>query len=390
MSTPNSEQGLLSKGTKLNLILLCIGFLLGVLIYLTESLTSVVVLLAATLLLSYLLLGPVHIIERQLNRIQRDGKPFFSLPMQRTLAIFIIYLLCFGMVILITLKVAPPFVTQAKEFAHDIPQYVTRLQTAMTSPVRNSNMWLLPKTVSGFHQQLLSTTSSHLMQKIMAAYGQYAARLGSYLLDIGTLALSGLIYGLTTLVLVFIVLQDGMQLKKGFVELLPNQVEYGVDQFLERFHRHSYHFIKSQAIMSLLAGSMIYLLLTLLDSKYALLLGVFYGVVSILPVIGPWLGLIALSGFILFGEHPGQIIAVVLYVGTFYTLKTYWLWPQMMTRPSDTHPVIFIITFLACLRIAGPLGVLLAFPISSLLGVTFDYLRELAAKESAISLDGSI
>lgn len=390
MSNPNNGQGLLSKSTKLNLILLCIGFLLGVLIYLTESLTSVAVLLAATLLLSYLLLGPVHIIERQLNRIRRDGKTFFSLSMQRTLAIFLVYILCFGMVILITLKVAPPFVTQVKEFAHDIPQYVTRLQTMMTSPVRNPGMWFFPNAVSGFHQQILSTTSTHLIQKIMEAYGQYAARLGVYLLDMGTLALSGLIYGLTTLVLVFIVLQDGMRLKNGFVELMPNQMEYGVDQFLERFHRHSYRFIKSQAIMSLLAGSMIYLLLTLLDSKYALLLGVFYGVVSILPVIGPWLGLIALSGFILFGEHPGQIIAVVLYVGTFYTLKTYWLWPQMMSRPSDTHPVIFIITFLACLRVAGPLGVLLAFPISSLLGVTFDYLRELPAKETPLSIEGRI
>jgi predicted PurR-regulated permease PerM len=215
-----------------------------------------------------------------------------------------------------------------------------------------------------------------LGKNIAATFSQYLSKLGGYLIDIGTLALSGLIYTLTMLVLVFILLQDGSQLKKGFVELMPSRFEGLVSEFLGRFHKHAYRFIQAQALFSFIAGTAIYLFLLFIGSKYALLLGVFYGIVSLVPIIGPWVGLLALIGFIAFGEHPERALPLVLYAGLFYVLKTYWLWPRMLSKHSDIHPVIFLIMLIASVRLAGALGVLLAFPLACVLGVLFDYLQE--------------
>jgi len=376
MPEPNSETNLLSSLSKNNLILLCLAFLVAVLIFLVESLPDIVVLLAATLLVTYLLRGPVLLVEKGLAHIRKQDKPVLSPGLQRTLAIILVYLSLIGIIILSALGVIPPLVAQMQEFARDIPQYLERLQNPASS-----TMLPIPKLLLPAQQQWIAST--HLMQKIAIAYSQYLSRLGEYLLNIGTSALSGLIYTLTMLVLVFILLQDGTQLKKGFVELMPNRVEGLVSSFLSRFHRHAYRFIQAQALISLLAGSMIYLLLMLLDSKYALLLGVFYGLVSLIPVVGPWIGLLALIGFIAFGEHPDRILPLVLYVGVFYFFKAYWLWPRILPKQVDIHPIIFLVMLLVSIRLAGVLGILLAFPLASVLGVAFDYLQEASEKSPA-------
>jgi predicted PurR-regulated permease PerM len=372
MSDSTSESKLLSSLSKNNLILLCIAFLIAVLIFLVESLTDIAVLLAATLLVAYLLMGPMYAIEQLLSRIRKNGKPFFSPGLQRTFAILLVYLSLAGIVAITAIQVIPYLALQVQEFADDIPQYLQRLQNPQIQTLP------MPQTLLPTDKQWMATTSTHLVQKIAAVYSQYLSKLGSYLINIGTSALSGLIYTLTMLVLVFILLQDGAQLKRGFVELMPNRIEHSVSRFLSRFHRHAYRFIQAQALVSFLVGTMIYLFLLLLDSKYALLLGVSYGLVSLIPVIGPWIGLLALIGMVAFGEHPERVLPLIFYVGAFHCLKTYWLWPRMLPKHADIHPVIFLVVLLASIRLAGPLGVLLAFPLASVLGVAFDYWREAA------------
>lgn len=376
MPNPTSENSILSSLSRSNLILLCIAFLLAVGIFLMESLTDIAVLLAATILLAYLLMGPMLAIEQLLSGLEKKGKPLLSPGLQRTLAILLVYLSLAGIVIITAIQIIPYLALQVQEFAHDIPQYLQRFQKPPNHALP------LPQTLLPTNQQWMTATSTHLAQKIAGVYSQYLSKLGSYLINIGTSALSGLIYTLTMLVLVFILLQDGAHLKKGFVELMPNRIEDSVSEFLSRFHKHAYRFIQAQALMSFLVGSMIYMFLLLLGNKYALLLGVSYGLISLIPVIGPWVGLLALIGLIALGEHPERVLPLIFYVGAFYCLKAYWLWPRMLPKRSDIHPVIFLVVLLAAIRLAGPLGVLLAFPLASVIGVAFDYWREASNSHS--------
>jgi predicted PurR-regulated permease PerM len=162
---------------------------------------------------------------------------------------------------------------------------------------------------------------------------------------------------------------------------MPSHLETPVAEFLERLHMQFYRFVKGQVLMSLISGSLVYLLLHLLDIKYALLLGLSFGLVSILPVIGPWLGLIPITLILAFSNHLMYILQVLLFAGIFYLVKTYWLWPKLVDRRFNIHPIIFILTFLACLKLVGYLGILLSFPLASLLGVWFDVLRARQVKE---------
>lgn len=396
--------GLLSPTTRLNLILLCILLLLCFGIILTEFLTSIILMLAASLILTYILLGPVTCIEKIMNWL-RDRYPKLSWLPLRALSILVVYLLFFTLLSVSVIRIAPPLAMQIKGFARDLPAHLSRFaevrrQVIRPSPVPNplniqnspkpplaptakesrptpENLPILRQKPSEKRQssRLFSDTYVMTLERLAGHYQQYMSRLGGLLLDLGTLTLSGLIYILTTLVLVFYLLHDGRVLKENVMEMIPARHEEAVSRFVNRLHMQFNSVIQGQVLMSFLAGGLMYLMLLLLDIPYSLLLGVFFGLASILPVIGPWIGLLPVVTFIGFSRHPDDILQVMLGLGLFYVTKAHWLWPKLIHRKYDVHPILFILTFVACLRLVGPLGILLSFPLAGILGAFAHTLR---------------
>jgi predicted PurR-regulated permease PerM len=392
---PHHKKGLFSPITQINLALLCIAFLGFVMIELTEFLTSIVIMLASSLILTYLLLGPIRLIEMKLQTILPKSD---RLPptLKRTLSIVLVYLIFLGLFAVAILRVVPTLNMEIREFAHDLPVYLAKLELstgsigATTPPSLETRHWeqkqqvgihSLRQTITQVRQhkirksRILAVTTRLAIQKLATLYSQYASRMGNFLLDLGTTTLSSLVYALTTLVLVFYLLHDGKDLQTGFIALMPTRSEAWVSRFLQRIHVQFYSIVRGQALMSIISGSLIFLILTLLQVKYALLLGVAFGLVSILPVLGPWLGLIPIVVLLSINGHPLDILQVLLFLGLFYLIKTYWLWPKILHKKFDIHPILFIITFLACLQIVGFLGILLSFPLTSIFAAALEMLK---------------
>lgn len=409
---------LLSPSAQISLSILCVLILLFAAFLATEFLTSVVCMLAASLIVTYFLLGPVRFIEAFLQRLPTLGK-MLSPKLQRAISILLVYILFFGVTVISIFRIALPFSLQVKEFARDIPTYISRMdlvrQQAAGTPAEPLAVLLheslkeekkklakpplpdltAPVAVPPARQKqsvvyskpdkakILSATYTEAFQKVMVDYKQYVSRLGGFILDLGATTLSGVIYALTTLVLVFYLLHDGDAIRDGFVELLPSSQEKPLRKFLTRLHLQFYSVIQGQILMAFLSGLVIYLPLLLLGLKYPLMFGVVFGITSILPIIGPWLGLLPIVLVISLAGHPEGIMAILLVAGLFYFLKAYWLWPKLIHRKFDVHPILFILSFLACIKLVGFWGILLSFPMASVLGVTLETLKLRHSKEKS-------
>lgn len=405
----NGNHPLISGTTLVNLIILCILLFIFSGLLLTGFLTNIITMLAASLILTYILISPVDCIDAQLHKIhlkQRHLPP----PLSRALAIVMVYLLFFGLLVITIIRIVPALSVQIKEFAHDIPSYVSRMHveesstgthpgtatpsaelltemvqesskehmksTTGSTTVTSSSQTEVAVTSTGSKpNKLFSATYAMALQKLVANYKDYLSKLGGIILDLGATTLNGLIYTLTTLVLVFYLLHDGKAIKDGIVDLMPARNEAAVDRFLNRLHAQFHGIIKGQILMSFIAGCLLYLILMAINIKYALLLGILFGIASILPVIGPWLGLIPIIGIIAFSSHPIDILQVLMVTGLFYITKTYWIWPKLHQRSYDIHPILFILTFVACMKLVGFLGILLSFPLASVLSLAFKSLQ---------------
>lgn len=383
-SASTSQTLLFSPLTRLNLFILCLLFLAYVGISLTEQLPAIIAVLAASLILTYLLLTPVQMLEALLKHLFSQYKKI-PVGMSRVLAIALVYLTGLSLFVLVVFQVATPLSLQIKDFARDIPQHFSnthlpekKLPSALASPLRHLHPVataaapIRQTTAQSSKARILSGTRTLFIQKLTGIFRNYAAKLGRYVLDVGTTALSSLIYILTSLVLTFYLLLDGNTLQQGLISLMPNRHEAAAKQFLSRLHRHFYTIVKGQILMSFLSGSLMYAALLTLGVKYALLLSVILGSVSILPVIGSWLGLLPIIGVVEMGGNPIHILPVLLVAGCFYLLKVYWLWPRLVSRKFDLHPILFILVFLMCVKMMGFSGIFLSFPLASVVGVWID------------------
>lgn len=395
---------LLSPTSKVNVIILCVLLFIAAALMLTDYLTSIVCMIAASLLLTYILLSPVNLLERQMTKV-KIGSKTLSHSLARAMAVLLVYLLFFGTVAISVIRVAPPLASQVREFTKELPNYLSQFSVAQTEKKTPANKEKLAELVQESlktsrvqraegpskittQTTVKSTVSIQTpktkpplykvaLEQIIANYKNYAARLGSIILDIGGATLSTLIYSLTTLVLTFYLLHDGKELQTGLVHMVPQRHEDNVQRFLRRLHVQFHTIVKGQVLMSLLSGGLMYLLLLLLGMKFSLLLGVFFGVTSILPVIGPWIGLVPIITLFAFSSHPLDILQVLMASGLFYIVKTYWLWPKLIRRKYDIHPILFTLSFVACLKLAGLAGgLLLSFPLASVLGVVASSVKE--------------
>jgi len=403
---PAPRTGLLSTPSKINMVTLCILLFISTALTLTEYLTSIVCMVASALLLTYVLLGSVNILERQISKLH-FGTRAPSSSLARVLAVVLVYLLFFGSVAIAVFRVAPPLAAQVKDFAQEVPGYLSHFSqrettqpTSTKTPIAELVQESLKKSRTQQKPNGAVTTTTQItvenkikfqekpkpkskplyqlaLEQVIANYKNYASKLGSMLLDIGGATLSSVIYGLTTLVMTFYLLHDGKELQKGLVSMVPARHETNMEHFLIRLHVQFHTIVKGQVLMSLLSGSMMYVLLLLLGVKFALLLSVLFGVTSFLPVIGPWIGLVPIITLIAFSSNPIDILHVLIASGLFYIVKTYWLWPKLIRRKYDIHPILFTLSFVACLKLAGLAGgLLLSFPLASLLGVVAATVRE--------------
>lgn len=350
------------------------------LILLVDSMTSIFAVLGATLMLTYILMTPVDWLQQRLEKwVNPISQKFFKRPAKlRAVTILLVYVGMIVFFVIVGIKTTPVLTDQVQDFSNDLPRYGRRLQHRLNNlpiaPVIPS-VEAIDETVNKMMPAPPKTNKTKVFR-----LKDLAANTVESVIKFGTQTLATVIYGFTALVMVFYLLMDGQRLKQGFVDLLPVGLQRKADHYLDAIHGVFRYFIKSQIILSIVVGAYLLVLLTILNVKYAIFLSIVFAVASIVPVIGPWFGFIPLLIVTLLGNQPLNLIWVLVFTTAYYLLKEYWLFPRLFKNQFEIHPVIIIITFLAGVQLAGPAGILLAFPLACFLCGTYQYLIEQQAE----------
>jgi predicted PurR-regulated permease PerM len=111
----------------------------------------------------------------------------------------------------------------------------------------------------------------------------------------------------------------------------------------------------------------------LIGVPFALLLGIFSGLISFIPFIGPLISVIPPVLLALLGT-PVDALWVVLAYAIIQTIESYLIQPLIMSRAVSLHPAVVMFALLIMGTLFGFVGVLLAVPLVAVVGVL---LREL-------------
>jgi predicted PurR-regulated permease PerM len=152
--------------------------------------------------------------------------------------------------------------------------------------------------------------------------------------------------------------------------LLPRRHAATIREQLVEIDRTIAGFVRGQLNVMVILGSIYALGLTLSGLNYGAVIGLIAGLLIIIPYAGTFIGAtLALSiAFVQF-ETLTEIapVAVTFMIGQ--ALEGYYLTPKLVGSKVGLHPVWVIFGMLAGGALFGFVGVLLAVPVSAVIGV---------------------
>jgi predicted PurR-regulated permease PerM len=243
--------------------------------------------------------------------------------------------------------VVPPIIDQGTQFAHKAPDYVQQLQN---------------------NHRIASLDARYHFLARLKAYVDKPESIGGTLfggvLGAGKVVLSAFFTAITVLVLTLYMMANLPDIKAGAYRMVPRsrraRVGLLTDEILERVGGY----VAGNLLISLIAGSLTYVVLLILQVPYPLALALIVAITDLIPVVGATLGAIVVSGVGFFVSVRTGLIAAGYYVA-YQQVENYVLYPRIMKRSVDVSPVATVVAVLIGGSLLGVLGALLAIPVAA-------------------------
>lgn len=168
-------------------------------------------------------------------------------------------------------------------------------------------------------------------------------------------------------------------MKRIMRSVVPTKYQPYFTHLANRMQMKIGKWLRGQLFLSLIIFLLSWLGLSVLGVKYALVLAVFAGVTELIPYFGPFIGGVP-AVLIAFTQSPTlAILVIVLYV-VIQLIENHVLVPKVMQKAVGLNPVVTIIVILIGAKLAGILGIILAVPVTTALGVAAKDLIEYKKK----------
>ena len=286
---------------------------------------------------------------------------FFSrhLKLPRALAVLIIYLAIVIVVVMAGMAFSSRIVDESMELKHE----ATVITKTAKTQINSLPDWLKPAvndTLFSFEKGTFISYPS-VISVLPKAFSQI---------------LSFIIF----LFAAFYFLKEGRNMFDKMLNFVPNAFKVEVDILFRRINAVLGGYLRGQIFLIVFVSLVLFIALTVMGVKFALILAVFSGFAEIVPIIGPILAasVAALAAYIggtsNFGLAPLQMaLAVVVVYAIVRQLQDYLINPYVMGRITKLHPLVILFAVIAGEHIGGILGLILAVPIAGIIKIIFEY-----------------
>ena len=166
---------------------------------------------------------------------------------------------------------------------------------------------------------------------------------------------------LTVPVMLFYMLKDGSKLIPSIQKWLSPHHAKEVNDLLGKMNSTLSSYISGQMIECLFVGVFTSIGYVIIGQPLAIVLGIVAGLTNIIPYIGPYIG-IAPALFVALTMAPNKIIWVIVVVIVVQQVDGNIVYPNIIGKTLQIHPLTIIMLLLAAGHIAGIGGMILCIP----------------------------
>lgn len=333
--------------TRTRVVYVGIGLIFALLVasYLVYQIAVVVLVLLLTMLFAVIISAPVDYLERR--GVSRGSG---------TLAVFGCLLLVLGIV---GIALAPTIADQAIQLWQTFPEL---LENAQDLAGRLSSALGLGTTFGLGSLDVIDSARNFLSGGALTTVANVGAGVASVLSYVVVIVIAT-IYSVAR----------PWPLINGFVALFPAGRRQEVRGILVEMYVTIQRWFVGQLGSMLIIGVLSTVALYVIGVPFALLLGIFSGLISFIPFVGPLISVIPPLLLALIGT-PIDALWVILAYAIIQTIESYLIQPLIMSRAVSLHPAVVMFALLIMGTLFGFVGVLLAVPLVAALHVL---LREL-------------
>ena len=195
-------------------------------------------------------------------------------------------------------------------------------------------------------------------------FGQLGSRVGGWVTSLAGMvghAAQGLGQWLLSPLLAFYLLRDRRRIAAGLTLTIPVKYRARAVRAAREMRRETAGFLRGQLILSLVVGTLTAVALLVVGTPGWLLLGVFMGVMEMVPYIGPFIAgvpavLLAMQGGLARALWTlGALMLVQQLEGTFLS-------PRLLSGATRLHPLTVLLAISAGGMIGGTVGMVAVIP----------------------------
>lgn len=289
----------------------------------------------------------------------------------RLLGVLMLYLALFGALIFVLSLVVPYVADEISQLSTTLPKVVERLSSSLENVQQGSPQYF--DFVSEI-QNILDSFSIYLQQSSQSVFGIIVSIFG------------GVVSFIAIIVIAFYlsVMKRGIE---SFIEsVVPANQEAYVMDLWKRSELKVGRWLQGQLLLALIVGLTVYIGLSLMGIKYALVLGIIAMVLEIVPIVGPVLAAIP-AVFLAFLQDPSLGLWVLLFYIIMQQLENHLLVPVVLGKTTGLNPIVVIMALLIGNQIAGISGMILSVPIATII---VEMLEDMARHREDEKHNGSI
>ena len=178
-------------------------------------------------------------------------------------------------------------------------------------------------------------------------------------------------------VLTFLLLLDGPSLRRRLVMAVPNPYFEPLHRFIVRLDGQLGAYIRGVLLVAFCVGSVATLGLWLCGMKYFFVVGPFMGLLNIIPLFGPLVGMgLAALAMVLQTGDLGAVVGPLAVGGVAQVLDNVLFTPVAVSRSVDLPPLLVLGATLIGGELFGLVGLLLAVPLVAAAKVFLQALSE--------------
>jgi predicted PurR-regulated permease PerM len=297
------------------------------------------------------------------------GIPFLS----RTGAVFAVYLVLFGGLVVVTVAIASALVGGIADFVNNVPQLRADLPSILAP-------WQARLDGLGiFRIDLLASATSFL-----DSLGAYAAQLAEPLQALAVASLGALGNLLLVVVFSLYMVADRERLVAFMFWLVPQGYKEEARLLEEAVARSFGGFIRGQAITGVVFAGVSLAASLLFQLDYVAVTTAAAGVLMAIPFFGPFVAWVP-PVLVAFVSKPDVLIwtFVVVIVGWMLVMNA--LQPKIMANALRIHPIVVLASVFVGLKVAGVTGAIFGIPVAAVISALVLHLLRRGGEQAPVA-----